>query len=225
MSDSLPIMNKAITSETLAVMFLDIVDYTRTTARLKRDKVTELQELFDELSLPTFLKYNGNVVKKIGDAFLITFKSPTNALLCGIELQNEFKKSKKLKIRIGIHTGEVIVKDNDIYGDAVNTTARLQNLAKPGHIVFSGAVFLVINKNEIPAIHLGQKRLKGLPHPIRCFRVKSQYDEILKRRRIRRKKFKKVKRRVTGLIVLIIILIFLALFGGFIAGFLASLLF
>lgn len=207
-------MTKTITSETLSVMFLDVVGYTSTTSRISREKLNELQDHFDEVAIPTFLKYQGSIIKKIGDAFLITFKSPTNAILCGIELQNSFQKRKKLKIRVAIHTGEVIIRNSDIYGDAVNTAARLESIAKPGHIVFSGSVYLVVNKNEIPTIHLGTKKLKGLRAPIRIFRVKNQYDEILRRRAKRRKAIKKTKKIVSGFLMAIILLTVLATVTG-----------
>ena len=175
-------------SESLTVMFTDIVGYTKTTTQLSREEFTQLHDTFDNISLPIFQKYSGKVIKKIGDSFLLTFKSPTNAVLCGIELQNAFdqynKKTRKpIRIKVAIHTGEVIVRKEDIYGEAVNTTSRIEGIAQPGQIVFSEAVFLAMNKKEFPYIHMGRKKLKGVKYPIRLFRVKSTYDEILRRRR------------------------------------------
>lgn len=175
------------TSEVLTVMFIDIVGYTKTTAQLSREEFTELHDIFDSFSIPIFQKYGGKVIKKIGDAFLTTFRSPTDALLCGIELQNAFDQYNKhahrpIKIRVAVHTGEVIVRNDDVYGEAVNTASRIEGVAKAGHIVFSEAVFSAMNKKEIPYIHLGPHTFKGVKYPIRLFRVKSQYDEILRRR-------------------------------------------
>ncbi len=175
-------------SEILTVMFTDIVEYSKTTAQLSRNEFEELHNMFDSISLPIFDKYAGKVVKKIGDAFLVTFKSPTNAVLCGIELQNAFDRFNKhakrpIKIRVALHTGEVIIRNEDIYGDAVNATARIESITPAGQIVFSEAVFSAMNKKEVPYIHLGLKKLKGIKYPIRLFKVKSMYDEILRRRR------------------------------------------
>lgn len=177
------------TSEILTVMFIDIVGYTKTTAQLSREEFAQLHDTFDNISLPIFEKYNGKVIKKIGDAFLITFRSPTNAVLCGADLQNAFehhnKHSKRpLRIRVAIHTGEVIVRNNDVFGEAVNTASRIEGVADANQIVFSEAVFSAMNKREVPYIHLGLKKLKGMKYPIRLFRVKSGYDEILRRRRM-----------------------------------------
>src|SRR5574341_72133 len=197
-------------SEVLTVMFVDIVGYTKTTAQLSREEFTRLHDTFDNISLPLFERYNGKVIKKIGDAFLITFKSPTNAVLCGIELQNSFDQHNKhakrpIKIRVAIHTGEVIVRNDDVFGEAVNTASRIEGVAGAGHIVFSEAVFSAMNKREVPYIHLGMQRLKGMKYPIRLFRVKSQYDEILRRRRAISSFFKKLI--LLGLLALALYLI------------------
>jgi len=197
-------------SEVLTVMFVDIVGYTKTTAQLSREEFTRLHDTFDNISLPLFERYNGKVIKKIGDAFLITFKSPTNAVLAGIELQNSFDQHNKhakrpIKIRVAIHTGEVIVRNDDVFGEAVNTASRIEGVAGAGHIVFSEAVFSAMNKREVPYIHLGMQRLKGMKYPIRLFRVKSQYDEILRRRKAIGSFFKKLI--LLGLLALVLYLI------------------
>ncbi len=208
------------TSEILTVMFIDIVGYTKATANLNRDLFNEMHDAFDSLSLPIFQKYSGNVLKKMGDAFLITFKSPTDAVLCGMELQNAFdihNKSHKtkypLKIRVAIHTGEVLLRGGDVYGDAVNITSRLEGIAGPGEIVFSEALFLAMNKNEVPYVHLGVKKLRGTKYPVRVFRVKGHYDKILRRRKIFKKRMHRVKRffLILTVFVFIAVIIFLAL--------------
>ncbi|MBU0456682.1 MAG: adenylate/guanylate cyclase domain-containing protein [Nanoarchaeota archaeon] len=199
--------------EVLTIMFIDIVGYTKTTARLSREKFNELHDIFDELSIPVFRNYDGKIIKKIGDAFLVSFKSPTNAVLCGMELQNTFQKYSKgkkskdeLMIRVALHTGEVSIRKNDIYGDAVNIAARLEGIAKAGEIVFSEAVYSAMNKNETQYIHLGLRKLRGLKRPIRIFKVKSHFDEVLRKRAERRRFWKKLKRRVRFLFIKIIFL-------------------
>ncbi len=204
-------------SEILTIMFIDIAGYTKTTARLGRDSLNTLHETFDNLVLPVFQKYNGTVIKKIGDAFLITFKSSTDAIWCGIQLQKAFfehnKAAKsKINIRVALHTGEVLHRKNDIYGDAVNAAARIEGVADAGQIVFSESVFLSMNKNEIPFTFLGSRNLKGLKYPIKLFRVKGRYDDIGKFK-------KKVKRKISNLfgaliwMVIIIVLIGLLIYA------------
>ncbi len=205
-------------SEVLTVMFIDIVGYTKTTAQLSREEFTQLHDTFDNMSIPIFERYGGKVIKKIGDAFLVTFKSPTNAVLCGVELQNVFdhfnKNSKRpIRIRVAIHTGEVILRHDDVFGEAVNTASRIEGVAGSGQIVFSEAVFSAMNKREVPYIHLGLQKLKGMKYPIRLFRVKSAYDEILRRRRAVSSFFKKLI--LLGLIALVVYLIFRYVFPYF----------
>ncbi|MBU0459371.1 MAG: adenylate/guanylate cyclase domain-containing protein [Nanoarchaeota archaeon] len=202
-----------VESEVLTIMFVDLVGYTKTTGKLKREDISGLHDVFDSICASVFDKYSGNVIKKMGDAFLVTFKSPTNAVLCGVELQNDFKRYNKqyklknpLSIRVALHGGEVVLRKGDIYGDAVNTAARIESIVKAGDVVFSEAVYHSMNKNEIPYLYLGAKKFKGVRRPIKIFKVKRMYDEILRRR----KKFaKSVKRKIRNLIVTVLLLVFL----------------
>ena len=129
-------------TETLTVMFLDIVSYTKTTSQLSREEVNRLHEVFEDMVLPIFDRYSGKVVKDTGDGFLVAFKSPTNAVLCGMELQdalyeyNELNPKHPLKVRVADHTGEVIKRKNDIYGEAINIAARIEDITPPNQIFF-----------------------------------------------------------------------------------------
>lgn len=206
-------------SELLTIMFVDMVGYTKTTTRLSRDKINELHDIFDNISMPVFNKYDGRIIKKIGDAFLVTFKSATNAVLCGVELQNAFHKYNKdnnlngpLKIRVTLHLGEVLVKNNDVYGDAVNVASRIEGVTKADHITFSEEVFSSINKNEIPYIHLGLTKLKGVKRPIRLFRVKTHAEGMMEM--ILKKKSRKSLGR--NFILALILIIIIALIAWFI---------
>jgi len=168
-------------SEILTIMLVDIAGYVKTTSRLRRESIDDLHDIFDSITLPIFEKYNGNVIKKIGDSFLATFKSATNALLCGMELQNaffrynqQFRPKYPLKIRVIVHTGEVVHRQGDIFGEAVNVAARVESITKPGYIMFTDSVFLSMNKNEIPHVHIGLKKLRGVKYPVRLFRVRRE---------------------------------------------------
>ncbi len=201
-----------LSSEIVTVVFVDIVDYTNKTNHLNRHLFIELHNAFDRICISLCKKYGGSVIKKIGDAFLFAFKSPTNAILCGIHLQNSFESYNKeqkphepIKIRVAIHTGEVILREGDIYGDAVNIAARIEGVAGPNEIVFSGAVFLAMNKNEIPFVHVGLFKLKGVSQPVRLFRVKGHYDRILRRKKVLRKRYRLVKRVIITIMVLSIV--------------------
>ncbi|MFH1828686.1 MAG: adenylate/guanylate cyclase domain-containing protein [Nanoarchaeota archaeon] len=217
---------KKILSETLTVMFIDIVGYTKKTNKLSREEFDSLHNVFDNLSIPIFEAFNGNVIKKIGDAFLVTFKLPTDALLCGVELQKsfqEYSKNKdpreKISIRAALDLGEVMFRGYDVYGDTVNTAARIEGVAGAGQVVFSGAVFSAMNKNEVRAVSLGLRKFKGLKYPIRVFRVRSKRDE----RVIRKKRMKRAFNNFTSLLIGMAFLVFIVLLMYFVIRFVLTL--
>lgn len=171
-------MVKKVKSEILTILFADLTSYTELSSKLDRVSFNKMQDTFDALCKPVFKNFNGKIIKKMGDAFLVTFKSPTDALLCSIELQKNFKKynlEKKpehsLRIKIGLHTGEILLKKNDIYGDAVNIVARLASSTPSTNIYFTKSVFLAMNKNEIPFSFVGIKRFKGVQRPVHVSKV------------------------------------------------------
>ena len=202
-------------SEIVTILIVDIVGYTKTTTGLRRKEFDFFHEIFDRLSVPIFNKYKGNIIKKVGDAYFVTFKSTTDSILCGIELQNAFysynkehKPEHPINIRVILHAGEVIYRNNDIYGDAVNLVARIESIVKPTHIVFTGTVFNSMNKNEVPFKYLGVKKFKGIKYPVKLFRVEGAYDKILKRKKLRTRIVKITIARI------ILWLIFLGIIGA-----------
>jgi adenylate cyclase len=205
-------MAKKINAEILTVMFVDIVSYTKTTTNLDRENFNKLHDTFDHICTKNFNKYSGKIIKKIGDAFLVTFKSATCAVLSGKELQEDFREynnQKKIKnpleIRVAVHAGEVLHRNGDIYGDTVNTTSRIESITKAGDVVFSESVYNAMNKNEFSYLHLGLKTLKGLKRPLRIFRVLTKKDEILKRRKKIKHFWKKIKNVMILMIIFLII--------------------
>jgi class 3 adenylate cyclase len=176
-------------SEQLTIMMLDLCSYTHISSKMSRHTLHELHDLFDDISIPSIEAHHGTVIKKIGDAFLATFKSPTNALHCAVDLQTKFREYNRinrprfpLSIKIALHSGEVILRDNDIYGDAVNITARIESAAESGQILFSGSLHAAMNKNEIGFIYLGRRRFKGVKFPVKMFRVKPKHESRILRR-------------------------------------------
>jgi class 3 adenylate cyclase len=209
---------KKIHNEMLTIMFVDIVNYTKTTSQLSREVFNDLHDVFDTLVGETVEEYGGTIIKKIGDAFLITFRVATDAVHCGVTMQKKFKDYNEmydlpmpLEIRVAIHAGDVMVKDNDIYGDAVNVTARIEGLAKPRTVVFSEVVYSSMNKGEIEYKYLGTRSVKGVKDPIRIFKAKTEEDferEERRRRRLRQLyKAKKMQRVLSGVMIILLIAI------------------
>jgi hypothetical protein len=117
-------------------------------------------------------------VKTIGDALLITFESPTNAVLCGIAMQERLRvhneeqpEEEQLMIRVAINSGEVQIREGDVFGEAVNITARIEGITDAGEIYFTESVYLAMNKSEVPTSEVGEKRLKGIPESIKVYKV------------------------------------------------------
>ncbi|MDD5302739.1 MAG: RDD family protein, partial [Elusimicrobia bacterium] len=123
----------------------------------------------------------GHLVKTIGDAFLMTFESPTNAVLAGVAVQEALAKlnegraaGDRLEIRIAINAGEVNLMENDVFGEAVNITARIEGIAEAGQVYFTEAVYLAMNKAEVPSSEIGLMQLKGIPEKIRVYKVRRE---------------------------------------------------
>ncbi len=164
--------------ECLVIVFVDIEDYTSKTSGQSRKANERLMGRFARLVRPMVRAFNGNVVKGMGDAYLITFKSPTDSLLCAMAVQDQLSNrnhqvptDERFELRFAISAGEVRVYKQDIFGEAVNIAARIEGLAKGGDIYFSEVVYLMMNKSEIPFEEVGRHKLKGIQEEVRIYRV------------------------------------------------------
>ncbi len=163
----------------LAIMLTDIKGFTSKTAGFSRAQTQELLTTHHDLVMPVIEKFKGRLVKTIGDAFLVVFNSPTDAVICGVEIQDVLRafnagkaQAEKIEIRIAINSGEVAVHDDgDIYGDPVNITSRLESIAEPNEVFFTESVYLAMNKKEVPSSEIGYRQFKGIPEKIKVFRV------------------------------------------------------
>ncbi|MFZ0830428.1 MAG: adenylate/guanylate cyclase domain-containing protein [Thermoplasmata archaeon] len=151
-----------------AVMFLDMVGYTAATQADEARTLVLLEEQ-EELLRPALLLYQGREVKSTGDGFLVEFDSALKATQCAVEIQrriherNAKKDASPLRLRIGIHLGDVEQRGSDIFGDAVNIASRIQPVAEPGGICISNAVQeQVRNKISDRLERLPPAKLKGL---------------------------------------------------------------
>ena len=131
-----------------AILAADVVGYTRLMGADETGTLRRLTELRQQVLEPLIAEHNGRIVKLIGDGLLVEFVSVVDALTCAVawqtavmEREGEVDEDKRLKFRIGINLGDVIVEGGDIHGDGVNVAARLESLADPDGIWVSGDVF------------------------------------------------------------------------------------
>jgi adenylate cyclase len=165
-------------TENLTIVFVDIAGFTPRTSSQTREENTRLLKRFDDAVRPVVRAYSGRVVKTMGDAFLLTFRSPTDALLCSMAIHDRIAETdadvdpaERFTIRAAVNVGEVRIKGGDIFGEAVNIASRIEGKAGAGEIYFSESVFLSMTKSEVPSEEVGYTELKGIPEKVRLYRV------------------------------------------------------
>ena len=158
-----------------AIMFTDIVGYTAIMAKSEHKALGILHRHRDILK-PLIGEFNGEWLKEMGDGTLSSFGSVVDAVNCALEIQNSLRDETEFKLRIGIHIGDVVVEEGDVFGDGVNVASRIENLAEPGGICVSGRVYEDIrNKPDIEAVFLGEKKLKNVEEPVKVYALKREY--------------------------------------------------
>jgi TolB-like protein/Tfp pilus assembly protein PilF len=152
-------------------MFTDMVGYTalmqedENLARIKRKKHRESQKSVTE-------DFNGQILQYFGDGTLIIFDSAVDAVLAGIEIQKKMKAKPEIPLRIGIHTGDIVIEDDGVYGDGVNLASRIESLCTTGSIFISEKVNDEINnQQDISTKALGLFELKNVKKPLAVFSI------------------------------------------------------
>ena len=162
-----------------AIMFTDIVGYT---ALMGKDEAAafELLKKNRKIQRPLIEKRGGKWLKEIGDGALVSFQTISDAVYCAIEIQRKCEEETDLKLRIGIHQGEVMVEDQDVFGDGVNIASRLESLAPSGGIYVSESVYRNIqNKKGVKADYVREEILKNVDHPVRIYEIDMDFfDKI-----------------------------------------------
>ena len=127
-----------------ALMMADVVGYSRLVGLDESGTVKRVRQLRQELLEPAIAARAGRLVKAMGDGFLAEFASVVDATACAVEIQenaerriNDSPDAEPLRLRIGVHVGDVLVEGDDLFGDGVNIVARLEGVAEPGSICLS----------------------------------------------------------------------------------------
>jgi TolB-like protein/class 3 adenylate cyclase len=175
-----------------AILAADVAGYSRLMGADEEGTLTALKAIRRELLDPTIAAHNGRLFKTTGDGLLIEFSSVVDALRCASEVQREMGQrnarvppDSRIEFRIGIHQGDVVVEDSDIFGDGVNVAARLEGLAEPGGICVSARVAEdAAGKLDLAFADMGEQQLKNIARPVRAYAVDATASPRHSRRRI-----------------------------------------
>ncbi len=160
-----------------AILFADIVGYT---AMMQEDENTALEKInrFRQVIDIITDELEGKVIQYYGDGCLILFNSATNAVEFAKLLQTDFSEEPKVPVRIGIHMGDVLIKDGNVFGDVVNIASRIQALAYAGGIYISEMVYRnIANKKGMDSVFVKEETLKNVKVPIRIYEVLTENSQ------------------------------------------------
>jgi class 3 adenylate cyclase/tetratricopeptide (TPR) repeat protein len=209
-----------------AIMFTDIAGYSALMAKDEKLAMNMLEKN-REIHKSAIAKYNGEYIKEVGDGTLAIFHSSLNAVSCALLIHRECVKNPFLKVRIGIHIGDIIVSEGDVFGDGVNIASRIEATGEPGGIYISEKVYDDIrNKSEIKSEFLGEKTLKNIDHPVKIYsidtdtskplakRVSSLSEPIMPTKLHSRRKINKTWRKwiLSGLVAVILVIVAIIVF-------------
>jgi adenylate cyclase len=163
-----------------AVLAADIAGYSRLMGRDEEHTLAQLKSFRKTLVDPGIAAHRGRIVKTTGDGMLVEFASAVDAARCAVEIQRAMIQQNadvlpelRIEFRIGIHVGDIIIDDNDIFGDGVNIAARLEGIAAPGGVCISDDAHRQIRgKIDITFDDMGEQTLKNIAEPMRAWRMR-----------------------------------------------------
>jgi class 3 adenylate cyclase len=167
------LLRPAQRTQNLAILLSDMKGFTARTSQQTREENARMLAFHDALMLPVIRGFGGRKVKSIGDALLVTFRSPTDCVLCGMAIQDRLAwwnsrhpAQERIEVRIAISLGEVRLDNDDVTGDPVQLALRASAFADAGEVVLTESVYLAMNKSEVPTepfpvreLRLGETRL------------------------------------------------------------------
>src|ERR1700720_4504905 len=175
----------ASTRRLAAILAADVAGYSRLMGADEEGTLERLKAIRRELGDPKIAEHRGRIVKTTGDGLLAEFQSVVDAVRCAVEVQRAMADrnagapaEKRIEFRVGIHQGDVIVEDGDIFGDGVNLAARLEGLAEPGGICVSGRVRsdAAGKVEDVTFEDLGERQVKNIVRPVHAFAIRLGAD-------------------------------------------------
>ena len=163
-----------------AILAADIAGYSRLMGANEEGTLAQLKSIRKALVDPAIAAHRGHIVKTTGDGMLVEFASAVDAVRNAVEIQRSMAEQnaavpqdQRIEFRIGIHVGDIIFDDNDIFGDGVNIAARLEGIAEPGGVCMSDDAYRQVRgKVEIACDDMGQQSLRNIAEPMRAWRVR-----------------------------------------------------
>src|ERR1700730_12798804 len=177
--ESAALATERVERKLAAILAADVAGYSRLMGADEEGTLARLKAHRRELIDPKIAEHRGRIVKTTGDGLLVEFASPVEAVRCAGEIQKAMREregslpeDRRIEIRIGINLGDVILDEDDVYGDGVNIAARLEALAEPGSVVSSSAVFEQV-RDRLPDgfEDLGDQQVKNIARPVRVYRL------------------------------------------------------
>ncbi len=175
-----PLIEKRVERRLAAVLAADVAGYSRLMGADEEGTLARLKAIRKVLLDPKITEHRGRIVKTTGDGMLVEFASAVDAARCAVELQRdmagqnaEVPQDGRIEFRIGIHIGDIIIDDNDIFGDGVNIAARLEGIAEPGGVCISDdAHRQVRGKVDFSYNDMGLQTLKNIAEPMHVWRMR-----------------------------------------------------
>jgi TolB-like protein/class 3 adenylate cyclase/Flp pilus assembly protein TadD len=175
-----PVTGERVERRLAAVLAADVAGYSRLMGRDEERTLADLKNARRTLIDPTIAGHRGRIVKTTGDGMLVEFASAVDAARCAAEVQRGMAAQNagtpeeiRIEFRIGIHVGDIILDDNDIFGDGVNIAARLESIAEPGGVCISDdAQRQIRGKIDIAFEDIGPQVLKNIAEPMRAWRIR-----------------------------------------------------
>ena len=179
MQGALDMAEQRVERRLAAILAADVAGYSRLMGADEEGTLARLNAHRREFLEPTVVEHNGRIVKRTGDGILIEFGSAVDATRCAIQTQRgmaqrnaDVPDDQRIEIRIGIHVGDIIIEEGDIFGDGVNIAARLEGIATPGGICLSDDTFRQVRgKIDVAFEDEGDQQLKNIEQPIRVYRI------------------------------------------------------
>ncbi|MEM7546821.1 MAG: adenylate/guanylate cyclase domain-containing protein [Pseudomonadota bacterium] len=153
-----------------AVLAADVVGYSQLMGADAESTLVALRRLRREVFGPAVAAKRGRVIKSLGDGWIVAFNAVADAVECAMQVQDQTKFAGDMKLRIGVHLGDIVEEDDDVYGSGINIAVRLQNLAEPGALAISGPTRDLLDGARRHAFDdAGPRVLKNINEPIRTW--------------------------------------------------------